>query len=68
MQTTIMLLFYGFFGWYSGDVRRFFYPQTRIPARGRNDFRRWRHAVGLLLFDDFGLRIFVHTAVKSGGQ
>ena len=53
MQTTIMLLFYGFL---AGIL---------VMCAG---FRRWRHAVGLLLFDDFGLRIFVHTAVKSGGQ
>ena len=59
MQTTIMLLFYGFL---SGirDVRRLFHPETCIPPRSGNDFCCRRHAVGLLLFDDSGLWILSH--------
>lgn len=64
MQTTIMLLFYGFLAGILVMCAGF---STRKRA-SRRVAETISAAGGLLLFDDFGLRIFVHTAVKSGGQ
>ena len=68
MQTTIMLLFYGFLAGILVMCAGF---STRKRA-SRRVAETISAAGGTLsaccFFDDFGLRIFVHTAVKSGGQ